>query len=83
MLHWADQVLLYPTAIGSEPEDPSYNSYPHWARTMLGHAAANLVSGWLYCCNGDPLVHLCTLVLLQAGHHANSKQTWTVELLVR
>jgi hypothetical protein len=38
------QVLFYPTAIGSEPEDPSYNSYPHWTRTMLGHAAANLVS---------------------------------------
>ncbi|WIA16080.1 hypothetical protein OEZ85_012805 [Tetradesmus obliquus] len=37
------EVLFYPTAIGSEPEDPSYNSYPHWTRTMLGHAAANLV----------------------------------------
>jgi N-carbamoylputrescine amidase len=41
------QVLFYPTAIGSEPEDPKYNSYPHWTRTMLGQAAANLVSSLL------------------------------------
>lgn len=37
------EVLFYPTAIGSEPQDSSLNSYPHWTRTMLGHAAANLV----------------------------------------
>lgn len=36
-------LLLYPTAIGSEPQDPSLNSYPHWIRTMQGHAAANMV----------------------------------------
>jgi N-carbamoylputrescine amidase len=35
-------VIFYPTAIGSEPHDPSVTSYRHWARTMLGHAAANL-----------------------------------------
>lgn len=35
-------VLLYPTAIGSEPPDPDYDSKPHWQRTMQGHAAANL-----------------------------------------
>lgn len=39
------QVIFYPTAIGSEPQDTGLNSYPHWTRTMLGHAAANLV-GW-------------------------------------
>ena len=37
------QVLMYPTAIGSEPENPSYNSYPHWCRTMLGHSGANII----------------------------------------
>jgi len=37
------EVLLYPTAIGSEPQDPSINSMRHWQRTMQGHAAANLI----------------------------------------
>ncbi|KAG2495677.1 hypothetical protein HYH03_006277 [Edaphochlamys debaryana] len=37
------EVILYPTAIGSEPQDPSLNSYPHWMRAQQGHAAANLV----------------------------------------
>jgi len=36
-------ILLYPTAIGSEPQDPTINSYPHWIRTMQGHAAANMI----------------------------------------
>ena len=35
-------VLLYPTAIGSEPQDPTINSLDHWRRTMQGHAAANM-----------------------------------------
>lgn len=37
------EVLLYPTAIGSEPHDPSVDSYLHWKRVMQGHAGANLV----------------------------------------
>eukprot|EP01084_Bolivina_argentea_P281991 482599_1 len=37
------ELLLYPTAIGSEPHDPTINSREHWMRTMQGHAAANLV----------------------------------------
>jgi len=36
------ELIFYPTAIGSEPHDPSVSSYAHWARAMLGHAAANL-----------------------------------------
>lgn len=36
-------VLLYPTAIGSEPQDPTLNSVDHWQRVMQGHAAANMV----------------------------------------
>jgi N-carbamoylputrescine amidase len=35
-------VLLYPTAIGSEPQDATINSRDHWQRTMQGHAAANM-----------------------------------------
>jgi N-carbamoylputrescine amidase len=35
-------VLLYPTAIGSEPHAPEVNSKAHWQRTMQGHAAANM-----------------------------------------
>ena len=36
------EVLLYPTAIGSEPQDEELDSRPHWRRVMQGHAAANL-----------------------------------------
>ena len=36
------QLLLYPTAIGSEPILDT-DSMPHWRRTMQGHAAANVV----------------------------------------
>lgn len=36
-------VLLYPTAIGSEPQDASIDSKGHWQRTMQGHAAANIM----------------------------------------
>jgi N-carbamoylputrescine amidase len=37
------EVLLYPTAIGSEPQDAGIDSRDHWQRCMQGHAAANLV----------------------------------------
>ena len=37
------QILCYPTAIGSEPQDPGLDSMAHWQRVMQGHAAANLV----------------------------------------
>jgi N-carbamoylputrescine amidase len=36
-------ILLYPTAIGSEPKMPGYDSQPHWQRTMQGHSAANVM----------------------------------------
>ncbi len=36
------ELLLFPTAIGSEPQDASLDSRDHWQRTMQGHAAANL-----------------------------------------
>jgi len=37
------EILLYPTAIGSEPQDASLDSSGHWQRTMQGHAAANIL----------------------------------------
>jgi N-carbamoylputrescine amidase len=37
------ELLLYPTAIGNEPQDPAYDSRDHWRRVMQGHAAANLM----------------------------------------
>ena len=37
-------ILLYPTAIGSEPNNPALDSRDHWQRVMQGHAAANMVA---------------------------------------
>ena len=37
------EVLLFPTAIGTEPGYPEIDSSGHWQRTMQGHAAANMV----------------------------------------
>ncbi len=36
------QMILYPTAIGSEPEI-DIDSKDHWQRVQMGHAAANMV----------------------------------------
>lgn len=37
------EILLYPTAIGSEPPNPGYDSSTHWQNAMRGHAAANIM----------------------------------------
>ena len=37
------EVILYPTAIGSEPPNPTWDSSGHWQRVMQGHAGANLL----------------------------------------
>jgi N-carbamoylputrescine amidase len=37
------EILFYPTAIGSEPQDPTLDSRDHWQRVMQGHAGANLM----------------------------------------
>lgn len=37
------EVLLYPTAIGSEPSEPEVDSKEHWQLCMQGHAAANIM----------------------------------------
>ncbi len=36
-------ILFYPTAIGSEPEEPELDSRDSWQRVMIGHAVANAV----------------------------------------
>jgi N-carbamoylputrescine amidase len=42
VLQGAD-VLLYPTAIGSEPYDATLDTHKQWQRVMQGHAVANAV----------------------------------------
>jgi N-carbamoylputrescine amidase len=42
MLQGAD-VLMYPTAIGSEPHDKELDTAEPWRRAMIGHAVSNVV----------------------------------------
>ena len=37
------EILLYPTAIGNEPQFPDWDSRDHWQRAMQGHAASNMI----------------------------------------
>ena len=37
------EMLLYPTAIGSELDKPEFDSKYHWQMVMRGHAAANIL----------------------------------------
>jgi N-carbamoylputrescine amidase len=37
------EILFYPTAIGSEPQDAALDSKDHWQTVMRGHAGANLM----------------------------------------
>ena len=37
------ELLLYPTAIGSEVFQPGLDSRDHWRNVMRGHAAANVM----------------------------------------
>lgn len=37
------ELLFYPTAIGSEPQDADIDSRDHWQRCMQGHAGSNLM----------------------------------------
>jgi len=42
MLMGAD-ILFYPTAIGTEPENPDLDTKDLWQRAMIGHAVSNVV----------------------------------------
>jgi N-carbamoylputrescine amidase len=37
------EVLLYPTAIGSEPHDPDLDTRGPWQKAMMGHAISNVI----------------------------------------
>ncbi|MEN8905127.1 MAG: N-carbamoylputrescine amidase [Clostridiales bacterium] len=37
------EIILYPTAIGSEPDDKDIDSKEHWQNCMKGHSAANII----------------------------------------
>ena len=37
------ELLLYPTAIGGEPEDDGFDSSNMWQRAMIGHSASNQI----------------------------------------
>lgn len=42
MIQGAD-LLFYPTAIGTEPEEPHLDTKDPWQRAMIGHAVSNVV----------------------------------------
>ncbi len=44
MMLMGAEVLLYPTAIGSEPENPALDTQARWRRAMIGHSVSNVVS---------------------------------------
>ena len=52
------EVLMFPTAIGTEPHDPSLDTRRMWRRAMVGHAVSNVVG--VVACAGA--VHRCELV---------------------
>lgn len=43
MMLMGAEALLYPTAIGSEPHDPTLDTALPWRRAMQGHAVSNIV----------------------------------------
>jgi len=43
MMLMGAEILFYPTAIGSEPEEPELDTRRLWQRAMQGHAVSNIV----------------------------------------
>ena len=43
MMLMGAEILFYPTAIGSEPEEPELDTRRMWQRAMQGHAISNIV----------------------------------------
>ncbi len=37
------EILFYPSAIGTEPQEPSFNTQGMWQTAMLGHSVSNIV----------------------------------------
>jgi N-carbamoylputrescine amidase len=42
MMLMGAEILFYPTAIGTEPEDPTLDTKDPWQRAMIGHAVSNI-----------------------------------------
>jgi N-carbamoylputrescine amidase len=43
MMLMGAEILLYPTAIGTEPENPGLDTKDLWQRAMIGHSVSNVV----------------------------------------
>lgn len=43
MMLMGAEILFYPTAIGSEPQEPNLDTRRMWQRAMIGHAVSNVV----------------------------------------
>ena len=43
MMLMGAEILFYPTAIGSEPQEPNLDTERMWRRAMTGHAVSNVV----------------------------------------
>jgi N-carbamoylputrescine amidase len=43
MMLMGAEILFYPTAIGTEPENPDLDTKDLWQRAMIGHAVSNVV----------------------------------------
>ena len=43
MMLMGAEILFYPTAIGSEPDNPGLDTKDLWQRAMIGHAVSNVV----------------------------------------
>ncbi len=43
MMLMGAEILIYPTAIGTEPHDPELDTSRLWRRAMIGHAVSNVV----------------------------------------
>jgi len=43
MMLMGAEILFYPTAIGTEPHDPSLDTSRLWRRAMIGHSVSNVV----------------------------------------
>jgi N-carbamoylputrescine amidase len=65
MLQGAD-VLLYPTAIGTEPYDGALDTHKRWQRAMQGHAVSNAVP--VIAANRIGLEHVGTATQRFYGH---------------
>jgi N-carbamoylputrescine amidase len=89
------EVLLYPTAIGSEPANPSLDTKNRWQRAMIGHAECNVIpvvaanrigtegelDSYGHSFNSDPRGDIVTE--LKAGEEGFTEHQFDLEALSR